>query len=114
MFVEGDLAGDVGDDGFPAGDEAGVVVEAGEGGEFDAEVDHAAPVGRADAAAGAQVGGPDGWRVQVVGGLEYTESDGGQLVIVVAGAQGGVGRGRRGGVVVGHRLGGRAWLPSAS
>jgi hypothetical protein len=34
VFVEGDLAGDVGDDGCPAGDESGVVVEFGEGGEF--------------------------------------------------------------------------------
>src|SRR5262245_50842104 len=47
VFGEGDLAGDVGDDGSVAGEQGGVVVELGEGGEFDADVDHAAPVGRA-------------------------------------------------------------------
>jgi len=112
VFVEGDLAGDVGDDGFPAGDEAGVVVEFGEGGEFDADVDHAAPVGGAETAARAEVGGADGWCVQGVGGFEDGQADG--CVFVVAGAEGSAGGGRRGGVVVGHRRHRGAWTPLAS
>jgi hypothetical protein len=85
VFGEGDLAGDVGQDGAPAVEQAGVVVEAGQGGEFDVQVDHAAPVGRPDAAAGAQVGRADRRAVQVVGSLEHGQPHGGQLVIVVAG-----------------------------
>ena len=112
MFGEGDPAGDLGDDGFPAGDEAGVLVEAGEGGEFDADVDHAAPVGRAQAAALAEVGRADRRRVQRIGGFKDGQADG--CVFVVAGSEGSVGGGDRLGVVVGHRLHRRAWVPSAS
>ena len=53
FLVEGDLAGDVGDDRSPAGDEGRVVVEAHQGGQVDAEVDHAAARGGLDAPAGA-------------------------------------------------------------
>jgi hypothetical protein len=54
--VEGDLSGDFGDDGSPAGDEAGVVVECHQGGELDLDVDDAAAGCGLDAAAYAQVG----------------------------------------------------------
>ena len=112
MFVEGDLAGDVGDDGFPAGDQAGVLVEAGEGGELDDEVDHAAPVGRAQAAALAEVGRADRRRVQRIGGFKHGQADG--CVFVLAGSEGSVGGGDRLGVVVGHRPHRRAWPASGS
>src|SRR5215472_394112 len=52
-LVEGDVAGDLGQDGSPAGDQGGVLVEAEQGGQAHAEVDHAAPVGGSHPAAAA-------------------------------------------------------------
>ena len=55
VLVVGDLAGDVGDDGSEAGDEGGVVVQFGEGAQFDLDVDDAAAELGLDPAAGTPV-----------------------------------------------------------
>ena len=53
-LFQGNLTGDVGEDGSVAGDDGGVVVEVGQSGQSDLNVDHAPPVSGLDASADAQ------------------------------------------------------------